>query len=189
MMKLITLLAGLLLGSTAFSQEIAGIEMPDKITTTADTELQLNGAGVRTKWFMDLYVSGLYLQGTETDAEAILSADEAMAIRLHMVSGLITSEKMTEATLEGFENATHGETAPLQAEIDQLLSAFGVPIEKGDIFEFVYAPGTGIQIIKNGNVAQTISSDNAFKRAFFGIWISDKPAQKSLKYEMLGQKV
>jgi len=96
---------------------------------------------------------------------------------------------MTEATLEGFENATHGETAPLQAEIDQLLSAFGVPIEKGDIFEFVYAPGTGIQIIKNGNVAQTISSDNAFKRAFFGIWISDKPAQKSLKYEMLGQKV
>lgn len=189
MTKLFTLLAGLLLSSAAVSQEIGGIDMPDSIATPTELELQLNGTGVRTKWFMDLYVGGLYLQNKQTDADTILKADEPMAIRLHMVSGLITSEKMTDATLEGFENATHGETAPLQAEIDQLLSAFGEPIEEGDIFEFFYTPDSGIKIIKNGELAQTINSGNAFKQAFFGIWISDKPAQKSLKYEMLGQKV
>ena len=95
---------------------------------------------------------------------------------------------MTNATVEGFENSTHGNTEPLRTEIDKFLSTFAEPIKEGDIFDFIYTPGTGVKIIKNGTTAQTIDGGDAFKEALFGIWISNKPAQKSLKKEMLGLK-
>lgn len=186
MKKLTTLIAGIIISTSAFSLEIGGITLPDTMPTGAHSELQLNGAGIREKWFMDLYVGGLYLKAKQQDAAAIMKADEAMAIRLHMISNLITSEKMTSATKEGFENSMHGNTSPLSAEIEKFLATFGEPIKEGDIFDFVYEPGQGVEIIKNGKAAQVINSAG-FKEALFGIWISDKPAQKSLKKEMLGQ--
>lgn len=189
MIRLFTLMMALCLATNVVSREIAGIEMPDSITTANDTSLHLNGAGIRSKWFVDLYVAGLYLTDQQTDAEAILAADAPMAIRLHIISGLITSEKMTEATIEGFDSATGGNTAPLQVEIDLFLSSFVEPIKEGDIFDFIYQPQLGISIIKNGTLKQTMESDADFKKALFGIWISDNPAQKSLKHELLGHKV
>ncbi|MBA54617.1 MAG: chalcone isomerase [Pseudomonadales bacterium] len=185
MKTLSTLLATLLLSSAAYSLDIGGINLPETLKAQ-DTDLQLNGAGIREKWFLDLYVGGLYLPAKQNDAEAILKAAEPMAIRLHIISGMITSEKMTNATMEGFENSTHGHTGPLKAEIDKFLATFAEPIKEGDIFDFVYVPGSGVQIIKNGTAAQTIKGGEAFKEALFGIWISDKPAQKSLKKGMLG---
>lgn len=187
MKKLSTLLAALMLSSAAYSLDIGGITMPESMSAK-NTELQLNGAGIREKWFMDLYVGGLYLTAKQSDADSILKDAEPMAIRLHIISGMITSEKMTKATVEGFENSTHGNTAPLKAEIEKFLATFAEPIKEGDIFDFIYVPGSGVQIIKNGTPAQIIEGGEAFKAALFGIWISDKPAQKSLKKEMLGLK-
>lgn len=187
MKKLSTLLASIVFSTSAYALEIGGVSIPDTMKAGTATELALNGAGIREKFFMDLYVGGLYLKSKQHDANAILKTDEPMAIRLHMISNLITSEKMTNATVEGFENSTHGNTQPLQAEIDQFLSTFGEPIKEGDIFDFVYQPGEGVQIFKNGKLAQTIQGGEAFKEALFGIWISDKPAQKSLKKGMLGE--
>lgn len=188
MKKFATLITGIMLSLNAFSLDIGGINMPESITSNDNTELQLNGAGIREKWFIDLYVGGLYLAAKQQDAAAILSADEPMAIRLHMVSDLITSEKMTSATIEGFEHATNGETKPLQTEIETFLSSFAEPIKAGDIFDFYYQPGKGMAILKNGVIAQSINSGIEFKKALFGIWISDQPAQKSLRKEMLGQE-
>lgn len=98
MKKLSTLLATLMLSSAAYSLDIGGITMPESMSAQ-DTELQLNGAGIREKWFMDLYVGGLYLTAKQNDAESILKAAKPMAIRLHIISGMITSEKMTNATV------------------------------------------------------------------------------------------
>ncbi|RLT97997.1 chalcone isomerase family protein [Ketobacter sp.] len=187
MKKLFALLAACILSSAAYSLDIGGITLPDSLQA-GGSELHLNGAGIRDKWLLDLYVGGLYLPAKQTDGDAILQASEPMAIRLHIISGMITSEKMTKATVEGFENATHGETAPLQTEIDQFLATFAEPIKEGDIFDFIYLPGAGVQIVKNGQNAQLIKGDVAFKSALFGIWISDRPAQKSLKKAMLGLK-
>ena len=69
--------------------------------------------GVREKLWIDLYAGGLYLTKKSSDADAIMSANEPMAIKLHIVSKLISSDKMIEAVDEGFENSTNDNTAPL----------------------------------------------------------------------------
>lgn len=164
---------------------VGGVDVPDTYSI-ADTELKLNGAGTRSKFFIDLYVGGLYLPEAVSNGQSVIDADEPQAITLHIVSGMITSDRMTEATLEGFEASTDGKMAPIQKEVDQFMDVFKDEIKDGDVFDLVYEPGKGVEVFKNGKMKDTVG-DLAFKKALFGIWLSDDPAQNSLKEEMLSE--
>lgn len=174
----------LALSPLSYAKEVAGVNIQDSISA-AGTNLQLNGAGIRSKWFMDIYVGGLYLPQKGADAAAIINADEPQAIKLHMISGLVTSDKMKAATMEGFENATGGNLAPIKDEVDAFIDVFSEEIKENDVYDLVYVPGKGVEVFKNEELKDTIGS-LAFKKALFGIWLSDKPAQEKLKSEMLG---
>lgn len=167
------------------STPLHAADLPTSLSANGDT-LSLNGSGVRTKLFIKLYKGGLYLKAPSKDAAAIINADEAMGIRLAIVSGLITAEKMENATMEGFENATGGQLAPIAGEIDQFMDVFRQGIENGYKYDLVYQPGTGTVVSKNGQVQATIGG-LPFKQALFGIWLGDKPAQGKLKKGMLGK--
>jgi len=180
-----SLLVCFMMVSLCSAADVAGVSMPDSLQAGEDS-LLLNGAGVRTKFFMDLYVGGLYVKDQGMEAGEIVAADAPMAIRLHIISGLITSDKMEKTTREGFENATGGNTTPIQDEIDTFIAVFNEKIEKGDAYDLIYVPGKGVETYKNGTFA-SVTKGLEFKKALFGIWLGDKPAQKSLKKEMLGQ--
>jgi hypothetical protein len=183
-------IASLLLTATlsapASALTVEGVDLPDTYSAM-DTELKLNGAGTRSKWFMDLYIGGLYVPETIDNGEAIINADEPQAITLHIISGMITSDKMKSATMEGFENATGGDLSAIKDDVDAFLDVFSEEIQDGDVFDLVYLPGEGVRVLKNGEERSTIG-DLEFKKALFGIWLSDEPAQKDLKEKMLGQR-
>ncbi len=157
-----------------------------KAFTVGKTPLVLNGAGKRTKFIVTVYNAGMYLQKKNNNAQQIMGANETMVMRLKIVSGLASAEKMKQALIDGFKNATNGNTAPIQAGINQLMeAAFKQPVNKGDIFDLVYTPGAGTQVLKNAKRVAVIRG-LAFKQALFGIWLSNKPAQASLKSQLLG---
>ncbi|MCK5760462.1 MAG: chalcone isomerase family protein [Candidatus Delongbacteria bacterium] len=176
-----------LFGMNSFVQakQISGIEMPSKLKVDG-AELILNGAGVREKFFLDLYVGGLYLTKKQSNPLTIINSKEDMAIRLHIVSGMITSKKMRNAVNEGFENSTNDNIIPIKKQIDEFIAVFKEEINKGDIFEMIYVDSLGTKILKNKKVSTTIKGLK-FKKALFGIWLCDDPAQESLKEEMLGK--
>ncbi|MEJ2363353.1 MAG: chalcone isomerase family protein [Deltaproteobacteria bacterium] len=167
------------------AREIEGVNIPEHLEV-AKGKLILNGAGVRSKFFLDLYVGGLYLQSKSNNPKEIIEGDEPMAISLHIISSLINSEKMENGTRKGFENATKGNTEPIKSQIEEFISVFKEKIEKNAIFELIYLPGKGLEVYKNGEFKCRIEGV-AFKQALFGIWLGDKPAQESLKEEMLGK--
>ncbi|UCF03589.1 MAG: chalcone isomerase family protein [Deltaproteobacteria bacterium] len=179
------LLAVLMMATLGNAEEIGGINMPESLKT-GQTTLMLNGAGVRKKFFVDVYVGGLYLREKTQDPKAIIAADEPMAIRLHIVSSMVTSKKMEKAWREGFEKATGGNIEPIKFQIEELISVFREEIKENDSYDMIYVPGKGVQVFKNNESRPTIGG-LPFKKALFGIWLSDKPAQKSLKKAMLGQ--
>lgn len=174
------------LTTPAAALTVQGVDVPDTYSAM-DTELKLNGAGTRSKWFMDLYIGGLYVPETIDDGQAIINADEPQAITLHIISGMITSDKMKSATMEGFENSTGGDLAAIKDDVDAFLDVFSEEIKDGDVFDLVYLPGEGVRVLKNGKERATIG-DLEFKKALFGIWLSDEPAQEDLKEKMLGQR-
>lgn len=174
----------LMTASLSYATEVAGISMPDSLNA-GKTALILNGAGVRTKFFLKLYIGGLYLKQKSHEPQKIIEADEAMAIRLHMISSMITADKMESTLREGFERSTKGNIAPVKTQIEQYIAVFKDGVNKNDIYDLMYAPGKGVEVYKNEKYI-TLIEGLSFKQALFGIWLSDDPAQESLKKEMLG---
>lgn len=164
---------------------VSGVKLEAKITVE-DQDLILNGAGIREKFWMDMYVGALYLSKKSANAKEIIESKDAAAIKLNIVSGMITSDKMISAVNEGFENATNKNTASLKTKIDKFKGFFKEEIKKGDAFVFVNVPEEGVAIYKNG-VKKGVIEGHDFKKALFGIWLCDKPADKDLKTGLLGK--
>lgn len=173
------------IGVISAQTEVGGVNLPNSETYQGET-LSLNGAGVREKLWIDLYAGGLYLANKSSDAAVIVSANEAMSIKLHIVSKLITSDKMIDAVNEGFENSTGGNTKPIASEIEKFRSFFMEEIKKNDVFDIVFIPNSGVTAYKNDQELGTIEGMD-FKKAVFGIWLSNRPADDDLKEAMLGK--
>ncbi len=176
----------ILFSGFATAAKVGGVSLPQTLTAS-DQILTLNGAGIRKKFFIKLYVSALYLQDKSNNAVAIIEGDAPMAIRLSIISSLINSKKMEKATREGFENSTHGNTEPVKAEIEQFIEVFRKPVSEGDVYDLVYTPAKGTEVIKNEHLITTVEGLD-FKKALFGIWLSDRPAHNNLKGMMLGME-
>jgi len=174
-----------LFSMTAQTTEVSGVKVAQKVTMEGQN-LVLNGAGVREKLFMDMYVGALYLPKKSSNSTEIMTGDDPAAIKLTIVSGLISSDKMIHAVNEGFENSTNKNTAPIKAKIAQFKACFKDEIKKGDVFDMVFVPGKGVVVSKNGKEKGVIEGAD-FKKAMFGIWLSNKPADKNLKAAMLGK--
>ena len=166
---------------------ISGVTLPTTMKAGTNN-LLLNGGGVRVKLFMDMYVAGLYVTTKSNSGDVIAKANEPMAVKLHIVSGLVTTDRMKEAITEGFKKSTGGNTAPIQAKIDKFVNVFSQsPIVKGDVFDNVYVPGEGVKVYKNDKLIQTVDGLD-FKTALWGIWLGNEPVDKGLKTGMLGVK-
>ncbi|WP_281213357.1 chalcone isomerase family protein [Shewanella insulae] len=166
------------------AKNLADVSLADEIALS-EQALQLNGAGIRSKFFMDLYVGSLYTQGPSQTLDSVLNAPR-VAIRLNIVSGMITSEKMQDAIIDGFEDATDGQSQTIQPQIDAFMALFSAPIAQGDQFTLEAIKDLGVTAYKNGEKQATVE-DEAFRKALLKIWLGDKPAQKSLKRAMLGK--
>ena len=169
----------------AHAAKVAGVTLDDTLSI-GEQSVSYQGAGVRKKLFIKLYVGSLYLASADADAASVIDADEAMAIRLDILSDLLTRKKLVKALDEGFDNSTGGNTEAIQPQIDKMLSFMQDKISTGSRYTLAYEPGVGTHISRNGETL-TVIEGLAFKQALFGIWLSDKPAQKSLKSAMLGK--
>jgi hypothetical protein len=178
-------MAVVLISPAAVAMEVGGVVLPD--TLVAGTQdLALNGAGLRTKFFVKVYAGGLYLKRKSADAAAIVAADEPMAIRMHFIHDGVSSQKLIAAWNDGFANATGGATAPIQAEIDQFNGFFSEEAKAGDVYDIIYTPEQGVRVYAKGQLMGLIRG-LPFKQAVFAIWLGEKPADKSLKAGMLGR--
>ncbi|QIR13961.1 chalcone isomerase family protein [Shewanella aestuarii] len=182
-LSVLSLTAALILSPIVNAKSVSGIELSESLNMAEHT-LILNGAGVRSKFFMDLYVGSLYLPHHQTALSDVIEQPVAV-IRLNITSGMITSDKMIEAINEGFDAATNGKPQALKAEIDQFMALFSAEIKKGDQFTFVLTKDQGVISLKNQQQQGEVAGE-AFRQALLNIWLGDKPAQKSLKKAMLG---
>ena len=146
--------------------------------------LIINGAGLREKYFMDLYVAGLYLPKKTEDAKKVIYDDTEMAIHIKIVSSSVTRERFIESVNAGFATSKHGSAS--KEEIKKFVGFFSEPIKEGDKINLDYIPGKGVRVTKNGDVKGTIPGLD-FKKALFGIWFGTPPVQENLKKEMLGK--
>lgn len=185
-------LAVVCMASIAGAVTVGEVNLPDSITVAGEN-LVLNGAGIREKKVVlvtvDVYAAGFYLKSKTSDAQAVINADETMALKIQIISSLITSERFVEAAVEGFNEATGGNTAPLKKEIDMFLSVFSDEIKPGDVFDIQYVKGVGTKVYKNGKAEpEVVVTGMPIKKALFGIWLGPRTekAMQNLGKDLLG---
>ena len=173
----------LLIGFFSFTNSSAN-DIPRSIDYE-NSKLILNGQGTRIIFFMKVYEGSLYLESKSANAEKIINNNAPMAIRIDVTSTMVTADAMIKALNDGLEKSTGSNTAAISAEINQLSSSFESGVTSGDYYEFIYLPESGTNVLKNHEYVDSIPG-LAFKKAFFGIFLSDNPIQKNLKKAMLG---
>lgn len=182
---LVVAVSVLLLNHPGAADEIGGVNIPESLPS-GKVKLMLNGAGYRRyDRVLRVYIGSLYLVKKSRDSRSIIEADEPMAIRLHITSNMITDKEMADATHESFTHTTEGKFTDIEERVTKFISVFDDKIKENDVYELVYDPGKGVSAIKNGALKVTIPGLD-FKKALFGIWLSDKPVDAKLKKELLG---
>lgn len=185
-------LAFLIYFSPLYSQkniDIDGVILPETVKFS-NKEIKLNGVGNRTKLWFDVYTIALYLTDLSQNAKEILESNATMGILFHINSSLINSKNFSKNVSKGLKNSAGEELwLKFQPELNLLenfVSKEG--IVKNDIFNLVYnSDDATIWVIRNGVVTGKIPGFE-FKKALFGIWLSDNPIKESLKKELLGIK-
>jgi len=186
---LLMLVITVTLTQTVFSQSkktktFHGVEFYTE-SEISNVPVIINGAGVRTKYFMDMYVGALYLKKKSKEASTIINADEEMGIHIRLVSSMVTRERFKESVTEGFKNASSGKATA--DEQKKFMSYLSEEFKDQDKIYLDYDPNNGTKVFKNGELKGTIPGLE-FKKALFAIWLGTKPAQQSLKDEMLGKE-
>lgn len=180
------LLVSLFPGAAA-AAELAGVRIDERVTARDGTELPLHGAGLREKFFFDIYVGALYLPSTGQSVERILDTDQSGRIDMHFVYDEVSREKLATAWEEGFAGNNP----------DAVLDALGERIERfidlfpdataGDRFALEYVPGGGTEVRINGQSAGTIEGGGFF-RALLAVFLGPEPPDSDLRHGMLGQR-
>jgi hypothetical protein len=150
--------------------------------------LVLNGAGVRKKGPIDLYVAALYTVSKNKDANKIIEAAEPMAIRIVIISRIITSKKMDKAIHEGFAKSTHGNTTPYQDKINEFSKALSEDITKGTTYDLMFLPDKNVLRVLKDNQPRTEIKGLDFKKVLFAIWLGEEPVDMDLKRKMLSHE-
>jgi len=180
----LSLLALLCWGAVVQGATVEGVELPGEIRL-GEQRLQLNGAGVREKFFFDIYVAGLYLKARQADAGRILSQDRPWRMVMHFLYKKVGKEKLADGWEEGFEaNLDEARMERLRLQIDRFKALFP-DLHRGDEVLLDHLPGGGVKVTINGRDAGTVGG-NDFASALLGIWLGERPVTRSLKADLLG---
>src|ERR1043166_10280250 len=113
----------------ALALTLAGVNLEDHATVAGQT-LVLNGAGLRKKLFIKVYVGGLYLAAKNSNPQTITNTDAPRRQVMHFLYS-VSKSQMCDAWDEGLEQNTKNASAEVKNEFKTLCS-WMEPIPKGN---------------------------------------------------------
>jgi hypothetical protein len=175
-----------LLIPAAQGADVAGVKIDDK-TRVGSSELVLNGAGLRKRFFLQVYAIGLYLPRKAGNATGAINTEGPKRASIHMLRD-VGAAQFTDALAEGIrENHTEAEAKALEPRVQALAAIMAEVKEakKGMVITLDWT-GTATQLGIDGKPAGKPIEGADFYRALLRIWLGDKPVQEDLKKALLG---
>jgi hypothetical protein len=173
-------------GNAVHGAEVAGIRI-DPEARVGGINLVLNGAGLRQKFMVDVYILGLYIPERTTSAEAVTDVTGTRRISLTFLRD-VTAQALIEALHEGVrDNSSDAEFAKIKASADALAATMrplGIA-KKGETVALDYLPEKGSQVVMNGRPVGLPIPGRDLYRALLRIWLGHSPVDHNLKRALL----
>lgn len=171
--------------ATLFAATLAGVKLDDTVTVNGQP-LVLNGLGLRKKFFIKVYVGGLYLPAKQSSAATVLAADGARRMEMHFLFG-VSKNQMVDAWEDGLKDNTPNASAEVKNAFKTLESWMDA-IPSGNALILTYVPGTGTTVEVNGKATGTLPG-KATSDAILATWIGSNPGPgEDFKKSVLGAK-
>lgn len=170
---------------TASAATVAGAKIEDSVSVNNQT-LVLNGAGLRKKFVVKVYVGALYLPAKQNNAKTIVDTDAPRRMVMHFLFD-VDKEKMAEAWTEGLAANTPNAGPDVKTAFKNL-SSWMEDMKEGQRIVLTYVPGTGTTVEVNGKNKGTLAG-KPVADAILNTWIGAKPGPGGdFKAAVLGQK-
>ncbi|MEC7985267.1 MAG: chalcone isomerase family protein [Myxococcota bacterium] len=173
------LLFGLLQGWAA---SLAGVSLPDTVNV-ADQTLILNGIGLREKFWVDVYVAGLYLPEKNKNGLDIIRAEVPKRISIEFIYHSVSKEKMKNTLEDNLRQNPELEKS-VRPKMKRAYAWFE-DFRAKDTLIFEYIPNKGTTIFINQQKKGVIEGSD-FMTAIFTIYLGPNPASEPLKKKLLG---
>lgn len=184
-MRIFLLCCLVLISSMSYAREIAGVRVDESLEAADGTMLSLNGAGIRSKFFIDVYIAELYLAHPAKSAEEVIASTGPKRLIMHFLYDEVTKEKLVAAWNEGFnDNLSVEQLTAMKERIDDFNGLFST-VKKDDVIVLDYIPGQGTVVMIAGQEMGVIAGKD-FNDGLLQIWLGKKPVNKSLKEKLLG---
>jgi len=174
----------ILLWSSTLSEAIEreGVTLPDSMSIESHN-LILNGVGIRKATFLGfrVYVAGLYLASSSTDAKAILQSDTPKYLSMYFLRD-VSKDDVVHAWEKGFADNTPSHER-FSSDLKTLTNAMP-DMKVGDILEVTFFKDRAIVKHQKNAIAEVVS--NGFSRALLAIWLGKNPPNEGLKKGLLG---
>jgi len=182
MKLLLALLFVALMALPAAAIEVAGVTLEPAVTVNGHV-LKLNGAGIRKKFFIKVYIGSLYsVKRLTSPAEALADKGDKL-IRMNFLHSKVDKGKIIEAFSDGFANNSPDLAG--SSEVKRFLSLFTADFMRGDVVDLQLGSDGTVTARHNGKVLGSIPSGK-LATAILRIYLGDRPADDALKTGMLG---
>jgi hypothetical protein len=188
MKKLLAAALALLAFNLAHSVEAGGVNFADQ-SRLGNSDLLVNGAGLRKKLFIKVYAMALYLPAKQSDADSAIAARGAKRISIQLLRDL-SAQQFVDALNEGVaENHSAAEFAALKDRLKQFSDAMLTVGEakSGALVHIDWLPESGTRLLFNGQQRGRDIAGEDFYAALLKIWLGRKPVQDDLKQALLGR--
>jgi len=181
--------AFLLLPPATIAAELDGVQLEDRVQVDGQA-LELNGLGLRTRYFFKVYVAGLYLPRRITTAEAAIAEPGAKRIVLVM-RRTATADQFCDSLEAGLRaNNSDAELALVKPQTEALYGMIRAVAQAHEGMKIVldYAPSTrATRVYADGRSLGPPVAGEAFFRALLRVWLGERPVQGDLKERLLGR--
>lgn len=183
MKRLLLMFAAIcLIAQPALAVDVAGVKLPGSVEV-AGQQLQLNGYGIRKKYFFKIYVGSLYTAQKATSTAAVVDGQGGKLIRMDFLYSEVEKEKIVGGFAKGIEK----NSAALRNDpaVESFLGWFNADFVEGDQVDLAIAADNSVSASHNGRQLGSIQSANLAK-ALLLIYLGDDPADEDMKEGMLG---
>ena len=154
----------------------------------AETELRLNGAGLRGMAWLKVYVVGLYIGRKATTPAQVFAVSGPKRLQLRMLQDVPAKEFVKAFNRGVTRNTPEAEMAGLRERMgrfDDVINSVG-KVKKGDVVNLDSMPGKGLVFTINGVAHGAPIAGDDFYAALLRIFIGEKPTDEDLKRALLG---
>lgn len=181
------LLALLLIAGPVGAATLEGQQFPDRITL-GESELQLNGLGLRAVAIIRAYVVGIYLGERATTEQAVVAAPGPKRIEIRMLRAA-SAKDFNRALIRGIrKNAAPEEWNRLQERVklmEDAINAIGM-VREGDRITLDLDPARGMLLGLNGQWRAEPIVGADFYAALLRIFVGANPVDERMKKALLG---